>query len=322
MIISANKNGQLDAPTYNLLKEISIEIPIVQLNTFSGYEFDEKLYNLKGWVLADFLELGANDWDRKETLLWGKNSELFSKANTEEWQKFDKFVTDNPPLLTFKRELLKKDFKNNVYPIEFACHNIIPPVQSKSEFLKRPIEMFHYWGHSNEARRMFHGNVFVNSTKSGYGVADNFYHIETAIKEYNRLWVTIQTPHYSRLPIEQVLFVNGHSKLSVSFPGAGVKCFRSTGESPVNSALVMQEDNLAWTYEWKDKENCFKIPIGETMDDIRGLTNQWAAIETIEAALQNPNLYDIYCETVATCKKYHIADYVKNYLEPTIQQYL
>jgi len=147
MVVSAHRNGYLDQPTFNLLKEVSSEVPIVQINAFSDYEFNEELYKLGQWVLADFLELGANDWGRQETLVFGYNSHKFKKAQTEEWQKFDKFVRDKPPILTLKREFLSKDgLWYNIYPIDFPCFHSPQPIQTKEEFEARKIEVFHFWG--------------------------------------------------------------------------------------------------------------------------------------------------------------------------------
>lgn len=322
MTFSAHRNGQLDAPTYNLLKEISIDIPIVPLNNFSNYEFNDELYNLDKWVLADFLEMGANDYDRQETLVFGYNSHKFKKAQTEEWKKFDKFVREKPPILTLKREFLAKDsLWRNIYPIDFPCFHSPQPIQTKEEFDARKIELFHFWGHSHEIRRATHGNIFVNSTKRGYGVIDNFYHIRQGINEYNRVWVTIQVPHYARIPMEQIIFINGNSKLSLSLPGAGAKCFRMA-ESPMNSIMVMEEDKMVYAHPWIHGFNCIKIPLSDDMDEIRGVKNQWRVIETIEAALQRDDLYQIYLRGVENCNKYLLENYVKNYLDHLIKQHL
>lgn len=320
MIISPYKDNFIDAPVYNILKEIKTDIPIIMLTKFSDFVFDEKWYDLKEYVLADYLELGANDYDRKETLLWGKNSHLFKKAQTEEWQKFDKFSKEHSAKIIFKRELLSKDKGGNIYPIDFTCNYTIPPIDTEEQFNKRPLSVFHYWGWSNESRRMAHGNFFINATTKGITVIDNFYHLEQGVKDYaegKQIWVTVCVPHFARLPMEQVLYINWQSKLSLSLAGAGAKCFRM-GESSINSAMVMQDDKMSYAHEWKDQENCFKIPMGDTLDEIRGVKNQWVAIETIESALQNPNLYDIYRNCVKNCENYFLPTYVEKYLEPLI----
>jgi len=321
MVISACKSGRLDHPTLNLLKEVKIDVPIVQINQFSDYEFNEDLYNLDKWVLADFLELGANDWTMENSLIWGRNSELFFKARTEEWGKFEQFVKDNPPAIIFKRELLKKDFKDNIYPIEFPCFHAKPPVNNKVEFDERSISVVNFWGHSHELRRVTHGNIFLNSAKRGYGVVDNFYHFQQAIKEYREIWSTIQVPHYARIDMKDLLAIQGHSKLSLSLYGAGTKCFRNS-EASINSIMVMMDDNIAWSYDWIHGVNCIKIPFSSDHEEIRGMKNQWKVIDTIEAALSRNDLYEIYLNGVENCDRYRVPRYVSEYLEPIIKKHI
>lgn len=313
----------LDAPTYNLLKEINTDIPIVQVNQFSDYQFNPALYDLDKYILADFLEYGANSFDFTTTHFWGKNSEKFKLADSDEWRKFDQFVKDKEPTVYFKRELLSKDISAaaNVYPIEFPCIFPIPAIQTQEEFNKRPIELLFVWGHSHELRRATQGNIFLNSSKSGYGVVDNFYHFEQATKEYKRIWATIQTPHYSRIPMEQVLFINGQSKLSLSLPGAGAKCFRMT-ESSINAVMVMREDGMEYSFPWIHGINCIKIPMAEDFEEVRGVKNTWKVIDTIEAALQRTDLYQIYANGVENCAKYSVERYCTEYLEPIIKKHL
>ena len=321
MVISSDKKGTLDAPTYNLLKEVKSGISIVQMNGFNDYEFNPDLYKLDKWVLADFSELGANSYDRSETLIFGKNAAKFKNTDTDQWRLFDKFVTEMPPVLQFKREVLLGDIGGNIYPIDFPCYLPKYPVQSRDEFNARKINTFFYWGHSHESRRALHGNIFVNSIKKDYGVIDNFYHIEQGLKEYKRVWVTIQVPHYARLPMEQVMYINGHSKLSVSLPGAGAKCFRMA-EVCANSVMVMQEDKMGYAFPWVHGENCIKIPLGDDFEEIRGLKNQWQAIETIEAALERNDLYEIYLKGVENCDRYRTIRYCREYIEPIISKHI
>jgi hypothetical protein len=321
MIISPDAKGKMDAPVYNILTEVSSPIPIIPITAFSDFIFDEKLYDLKEWVLADYMELGANDWDRKETLLWGVNSQKFNKAQSEEWVKFERFVQKRPPKVYFKRELLLKDMGGNVYPIDFAAFSKLEEVQTKEQFYARPISILNIWGHSHELRRATHGNFFLNSTNKGYGVVDNFYHFERAIKEYSNIWATICVPHYARLPMNEVFNVQGQSKLSISLPGAGCKCFRHS-EASVNSVMVMEDAGLAWSYDWKDGVNCIMFPGGKDMEEIKGLKNSWRVIDAIETALENPNLYEIYLKGIENCRKYYLPEYAKNYIEPIIKKHL
>jgi hypothetical protein len=231
-----------------------------------------------------------------------------------EWMKFDAFVKSNPPVTYFKRELLQKDLLKRflVRPIEYPSFHPSYPVQSEKEFNARPIRVFFSWGHSHEARRILHGNIFVNAARSGYGVVDNFNFIEQAKKEYKDLWVTINVPHYARISMEEVLHVNGQAKLSVSLPGAGVKCFRHS-ESPVNSIMVKMDDDLAWTYPWVGGDNCIEIHEFKN--------NGLSPIDYIEAALKRTDLYEIYLNGLETLDKYRLSNYVKNYIQLIINQY-
>lgn len=313
MIVSPDKNGQLDGPVCFILKEIQGNIPLIPVTFYPGYQFNEELYKLDRYVLFDFCEYGW-DWDMQTTHIWGYNSHKFHQTGDPEWQRFDKFVKNNPPVAYFKRELLQKDLLKHflIRPIEYPSFHPVYPTESEKEFNSRPIQVFFSWGHSHETRRILHGNIFVNAALSGYGVVDNFNFIEQAKKEYKDLWVTINVPHYARISMEEVLHVNGQAKLSVSLPGAGVKCFRHS-ESPVNSVMVMRDDNLAWTYPWIRGDNCIKI--------LDYSCNGISPVQYIEAALKRNDLYEIYLNGLETLDKYRLSNYVKNYLQIIINQY-
>jgi hypothetical protein len=320
MIISPYKNGFCDQPVFNITSQIKTDTPIIQLTQFTDFIFDEKWYELDKYILADFLELGANGWNQEETLLFGVNGEKFTKSQTEDWLKFNQFVKDKNPVIYFKRELLNKDKADNIYPIEFPALFQTPPVQSKEEFDSRELELFFNWGYSHELRRATHGLIFLHATTSNIEVVDSFQNIEQTLKERNghsRTWATIFTPHFSRVDIQTVYYFQSKSKLSLSLYGAGTKCFRNL-EAPLNSIMVMQDDDISWGYDWIDGFNCIKIPKAKTFEEIRGLENQYRAIETIEQALKRDDLYEIYKNGIATCDKYRIDNYVNNYLQPLI----
>lgn len=321
MIISPDKKGTLDNVAMSLLNKINIDVPLVLMNTYSDFEFNQDLFKLDKWVLVDFSELGANSPDQKNTLLWGRNAELFERTQNEEWKKFDNFVKEKPPLLIFKREVLCKDVKENIHPIDFPSFLQDYPVQTKQDFDARKIDLFNFWGYSHELRRMLHGEIFINAVRRDRCVIDNFSHLEQELKDNRKKWVSIFTPWYARFPMEQIMYVNGLSKLSVSSPGAGCKCFRHTQVS-ANSVMVMRDDPMAWSFPWESNFNCIKFPVSEDMKDIRGLNGAAHVIEIIEKALENPDLYEIYRQGILTYSKYRIDLYVKEYLEPIIKNYL
>lgn len=108
MIVSPDKNDQIDGVVYTILKAIPSKIPLVHITKFENFVFNEDLLKLKEYILFDFCEYGANSWDRKQTHLFGKNTSDFKWFKGREWKIFDEFVKSKPPLVYFKRELLKK----------------------------------------------------------------------------------------------------------------------------------------------------------------------------------------------------------------------
>lgn len=303
VIISPDKNGIVDQVVVTILDQIDTDIPLVPITRTENFQFNPELLKLDRYILSDYVEYGWN-WDRKQTHVFGVNTDQFSdRFPGDQWKLFDDFVRNKKPFLYFKREMLE-GCSENVHPIDWPCFNEIPQLDTH---YNRPVEVFFTWGHSNEARRRLHGEIFVNSTKKGYGVIDNPYNVERGMEEYHRKWVTLQIPHYTRLPMSQILFMQGHSKLSVSLPGAGLKCFRSC-EASINSVMVMWEDGMKYSYDWVHGVNCIKANPGEE-------------IEAIEAALQRVDLYDIYKNGVENVKKYYLPTYCKNYIEPIIKSH-
>lgn len=308
MILVANKTGTTDGPAYQFISQINSPIPLVLVSRANDFVFNEELLKLDRWVLVDYTEYNW-DWDRKETHIWGKNTDKFPYVFPgDEWKRFDDFVISKPPVLIFKRELLKKDASETLLPIEYP--NWIKPIalQSREEFNARPFSVFFFWGRSHEARVKLHGNIWLNASSGGYSVCDSLNHIRGFVEnEEGEKWVTLNIPHYARIPIESILQMNGASKLSISMPGAGVKCFRSTGESGANSTMVMQRDDLAWTHEWIDGHNCIQFnSFGEE-------------IETIKSALRKEDLYLIYINCVATSNQYYLPTYI-DHLEKLINE--
>lgn len=306
MIISSDKNN-IDHVVYNILKDIDSSIPLVPVTRLANYEFNDELLKLDKYILVNYNELDWNyDWKRG-TPIFGKNAEQFrDKFPGDEWSKFIDFVNKNPPLLTFQRELLKTDVSDTIKSIEFPNFHPPIPIQTKEQYDARPISVFNFWGRSHESRVQLHGDIWKGASKFGYSVCDNIYHFPAFMQEEKGdKWVSLYMPHYSRVDIQNILGINGLSKLSISLPGAGIKCFRSTGESGVNSCIVMPHDELAWTYPFEDGINCIKFIPGKE-------------IETLQEALKMDKLYDIYCESVNTTNKYYQPDYISNYILPLI----
>lgn len=308
MLVSADKNT-IDPPVYRIVANINSPIPIVPITRLDHYEFNPALLELKEYILIDYCEYG---WDfySDVTHLFGVNTEEFEdKFKGEEWQKFDNWVKQNPPKVYFKREMTTSCTLDYVKPIEYPNWIICPQVQTKEEFeSKRPIDIFYFWGRSHEGRVMFHADIWKQSSNYGYSVCDNIYYLDGFLKkeENPKKWVSLSIPHFSRHDIAEVLAVNSLSKISVSMPGSGVKCFRSTGESPVNSVMAMPQNDIKWTFDWVHGENCILIRLGQEVKDLI-------------ANINRPELYNIYVNGVETARKYQWENY-KLHIEKTIEQ--
>lgn len=302
-VIVADENSITDGSAFELLCQVRSDVPIVLVAWAENFKFNKALLAIENYVLVCFCEYG---WDHNltDTHIWGKNTEHFPRYCSEGYRELDEWVKSNPPKLMLKRELLKKDTSDTIKPIEYPCrHKTFQ--QTKEEFDARVFSVFNYWGRSHEKRLTLHGNIWVEAGRHGYSVCDNLYQLQHFVHEHGDKWVTLHIPHYSRIPMEELLQVNGNSKISISFPGAGKKCFRH-GESSLNSVMALEKSDLAWSYDWNET-NSIQFEIGNE-------------IPTIIEALKRDDLYDIYLAGTSNCENYQIGNYVSKYLEPLINQ--
>lgn len=309
MIIVADKMDRTDGPAHTMLQKVNSELPIVLVSRVDGFVFNDALLSLAGkdWVLFDFVENGWN-WQMEESHIWGKNTSNFDFFNGDEYKKLDEFIKNNPPVVSFVRELLKADASDKVVPIQYPCWHEVPQVQSREEFNARLFEVFYSWGLSHEHRKTIHGDIWQKSGKYGYSVCDNIFYVNSFLSNESapRKWLTMNIPHYARQPMEIIVQVNGMAKISFSPPGAGRSCFRSA-ESPINSVMLMLEDDIKWSHDWEHGVNCIKCKQGEE-------------VETAIEWLAKDQLYDVYVAGVENCKNYQLDNYVKNYIEPILNQ--
>lgn len=298
LVINANKTGETDGSMANMLGRINCHTPLVIVSRTENFVFNEELFGLDKYVLVDASEHGWDFGWLYGTPLFGKNFQYHKEHfKGEGYEKFNQFVTDRRPLLYFKRELLKRDAAEYYQPIEYAAWHQAP-LQSEEEFNRRPLEVFFNWGLSNPMRPMLHGDIWWYSNEYGYVVCDSFFALQKFLSEESnpKKWVTVNTPHYVRQPVETVLQINGLSKISVCLWGAGRKCFRTTGESPLNAVMILPEDGMAYQHAWVSGFNCIKM----------GISGQ---IESIVEAANRKDLYEIYKNGHATCEKYMVTNY-------------
>ena len=309
-IVSPCKSLNIDPVVYDIIKHIKSDVPIVPITRVENFEFNSDLLNLDRYIIADFTEYGWN-WDMQHTHFFGRNTAtyFYDMFNGDEWNRFNSFVRDREPLLYFKRELLSKDVRKDILPIEFPAFNPVPEPQTKEEFNKRLLQVANIWGLSHEGRKKVHGQIWQDSGKHNYIVYDNIATINAFLNRetHPSKWLTAYVPWYSRFEMQTVLGISGNSKITTSWGGAGRKCFRHT-EASVNSVMAMWDDGIEWTYAWEDQKNCIKCEEGKE-------------IETIVEALRNPYLYDIYREGIKTAEMYYLPNYI-SHLEKTIREYI
>lgn len=308
MILSADKTN-LDPVWYSLFKEVNSPIPIVIVTRSDTFQFNEELRRLGKYILVDGSEMGWDEKYQNGTHLFGKNTmDYADKFIGDEWKKFDDWVVENPPALFFKRELLEGDESDAVVPINYPCWYPIPEPDTKEQFDKRPLQSSFIWGLSHEYRKMLHADHWRRAGEFDYVVCDNVKNIDLFIQHESnpKKRLAANVPWYARHEMEEVMRVGGMSKVSISINGAGRHCFRDS-ESPINSVMYRWEDGIRFSYPWLHNENCLKSIPGKE-------------IETINEALNNPDLYEIYLRGVQNCHNYYLPNYVKNYIEPAINR--
>lgn len=300
-IITADKNGVTDSAYHTFNGKIDSKYPIVIVSWVENFVFNDALLGVKDYVLLCMCEYGWN-FEIKDSHIWGSNTDKNGygdgRYKGEEWDKFDNWVKENPFKIMLKRELLKKDVSPTVQPIEYPC--VVPEwdIQTENEFNSRPVSVNQYWGRSNEERLRIHSEIWLHSYIKGFQVCDNMYYINHYLQEeHGEKWITLWIPHYARVEIQSLLQINNLSKLSLSWAGAGFKCFR-TAEAPVNSIMVMHKNNFAWSFGW-DESNCILV---EPKKEIEG----------IEQALKRKDLYQVYKAGVENAKKYMLPNYTNH----------
>ncbi len=294
------EHGILDHLPTRVQSESQADCVIVVVSYVGDYKFNPMLAKVrKPVILLDFIE-GGWDAGEKPNLL-GYSLQDFGHLNTPEWARLTQWVRDIEPRLYFKRELHRRDRVSNRAPIEYPCRMEVPPLQSKEEFNARPIEVFSSWGLSNPSRQRLHGDIFRRAHDTGIHVVDAW---DQDNRFEGRTWATIHSPWFNRKPLEEVMRWQRRAKISVSMPGAGVKCFRSA-ESPVDSIMALHEDSLAWSFPWTHLENCIRLEPGNEFNSL------------YKVASLNM-LYDTYCASRENILRYTSERYAREYLLPLI----
>lgn len=307
MVIVSDRKGRTDGPAFQMLQQVNSPLPIVLMARTPSYKFNEELLSIDKYILVEMSEHGW-DWNFTDTHVWGKNTDQFPHFDTEHYKQFDEFVSKNPPILTFTRELLKKDVTETHIPIDYPSWYTVNEPVSEKEYNNRLLSSFFFWGRSHEARVKLHGRMWIEASEKGFSICDNLAFFDKFLmNEEGKKIVSVHLPYYHRFDIKELLAVNNMSKTSVALPGAGVKTFRHV-ESSYNSVMIKWADELSWSYPWVGGDNCITTYEGHEIKDI--------------AYSAERNLYEIYKAGIANCKNYQIDLYIKNYIEPNIQKIL
>ena len=318
-IISADAGGSIDA---TLRQNLLIHLPnqtsllgadavIVVVSYFEDFHFNELLYSIdKPVILVDMLEYFGFALEGF-TYLLGEGDLPCNLSAYPQWQKLSDWVASHPPILYFKRELLQQHRTERVIPIEWPC--VLPAweIESKAAFDRRPFEVFYSWGYSNALRPRLAGEIYDLMADGKIEVVSSFDHIDAKINEPQRKWISIHTPHTHRVHINDIMRRQAQSKMSVSLPGSGRCCFRST-EVAVHTVPVMLDDGHAWSHPWVDGLNCLKI---------HDKSVESMALQLFYDA-EVSSLHDLYVEAQRTIECYRTEPYIRDYIMPAIQKVL
>ncbi len=311
-IIHPDATGRFDPPGVDSIRQIPnrVDSPndgdvlLIPVARFDGFRFDEKLNDIqKPWVLFDWCEFG---WDNpmETSYLWGKNRLSHSSFQNEEWEKFDRFVLNKPPIMVFQRELLEVERTDKIQPLDYL--NWLPEHgnDNKEDFLNRPLSVSFNFGRSNEARMWFHGAVFQNAGRFGYDVISEFSHVNKALKEPGLKWLSVHAPHYARIDAREVQNINQKALITVILQGAGVRTFR-LGECCGDGPMAMPRHRLAQTYPWNEG-NSIVLP------EMRSIEDANESVKVISDALMDrERLYEIYCAAMNNALNFRPETYMR-----------
>lgn len=320
-IVSAHAQGHID-PTLlgsllnhlpNRVSSVSdADVVIVPVSHHADFQFNEELRRItKPVVLMDFMEYFGYARNGDSHVL-GVSTLPINLASSREWVKLHQWVTQNPPALYFKRELFQRDVTDKVLPIEWPCTLPAWEIESEQAFNARPFQVFYNWGYSNALRPRLAGEIYQLMSQGKIEVISSFEHIDAKIHEPQPKWISIHSPHTHRTHINDILRRQAQSKMSVSLPGSGVKCFRSV-EAPVHTIPVMVSDFMAWSFPWNHRSNCVKL---------RDINPSIPMAEQLLCAVNMEDLYPIYVAAQETIDKYRTHRYISEYVLPAIQKIL
>lgn len=250
-------------------------------------------------IIFDFREYGWNT-SHKNCDLAGFQREEQPMYHGDEWENLDGWLKGQNIVAYFKREFspevgqLTPPFP--VYPIDLISgrNGFQFTPSTKDEFLSRPYQVLHWWGHSHEDR------VWLNSAL-----------LDTP--EVRSICKCVN--HLERMALAKVLELQSTCQTSVSLGGCGVKCFRMS-ESCVNSVPIIADLGMRWSVPWT-QENAVLLP---TVD---GRIDPQQALGCIVEALQDKEtLWQKYLAAQESARALDQDGYMANIINPLILSHL
>lgn len=284
---------------------------LVPVSYIGDFRFNHALPNNRRVILVDFME-HFNSIPFGTTLRLGIDPVPPFFSASPEWQALHNWVAqarqDGRIIVEFKRELFPDYQSPIVYPVEWPCLLPAQRIESKEVFDQRTFDLFYAWGYSHALRPAFQAGAFDLMSKGKVNVISAWDHISAKQHEPQPKWICMHTPHTHRIHITELVKIQAMSKCSVSLPGSGVVCFRST-EAPLHTVPVMVDFNRVWSHPWVHHQNCIgnnptAYDVHQFLSDHRG------------------DLHSLYVAAQETLDRYRTHRYVREYLIPTIQKHL
>jgi hypothetical protein len=173
----------------------------------------------------------------------------------------------------FKREMNGMVGSGKWHPIDFYNFQTWGKTDTFEEFNARPIDILMCYGLSHPMRPKVHAAIMTSEL---WTYIDQPEYMEY---EKGQFALCMFRPHYARIPDDELLNIQSKAKITISLPGSGEKCFR-TSEAPINSVMAMPTNDLVWQAGW-DETNCILVE------------SDWP--QSLKAELNNPEqLYQKY----------------------------
>ncbi len=201
------------------------------------------------------------------------------------WEEaWNKLTAQKQPFMEVFGRQVKTYFQREcrsaeIHPIDWYNHIPVPQPDTFEQYCARPIDVLMCYGYSHPMRPRLHATILAATQDYGWTFITNPSHME---HEKPPFAVLLHQPWYDRISQDELLDLQGKAKITISFPGAGEKCFRHS-EACINSVMAMPLDHIRWQANWW-VGNSLKMPM---------LPNEWPF--QLRKALDNPeNLYQIY----------------------------